>query len=70
MSKRTFIVAPTEAGKDLGDTLHQVCQTEGKGCYFDIYQADDYEVVDSFPSLDGAKAACRRLGCERPFVLA
>jgi len=37
MSKRTFIVAPTEAGKDLGDTLHQVCQTEGKGCYFDIY---------------------------------
>lgn len=68
--KRYFIVAPTLAGADAGDTLHQVCSTTSRKSFFEIYQYDLFEEVAAYGNLGGAVARCRRGGYHRPFVLA
>jgi hypothetical protein len=67
---RYFIVAPTDAGKELGDTLHVVCSTTSRRSFLDLYQAGDYEEEAGFTDVGSAKAHCvdNKL-CQRPFVL-
>jgi hypothetical protein len=42
---RFFIVGPTEIGKSVGDTLHQLCSTQSRGTIDDVYMNDEFEEV-------------------------
>lgn len=57
-----FIVGPT--GVEEADTLYQVCEASTDGHPDELYQADDYEVVASFDSLEEAEAHCATQGQE------
>ena len=68
--ERWFIIAPTEAGVDVGDNLHIVCSTKCPGPYLDIYHQDHYEEQGRHDSLKAAQEQCKRNGYKKPFVLA
>ena len=49
---RVFVVAPSASSPE--DTSHQACTTNARGNLHDIYGSDDYEVEESFESLEQA----------------
>ena len=56
-----FIVAPTDAGVALGDTLHLICRkTKMNLTAFDAYQADKYYVLASTGSLQEANTYLKK----------
>jgi len=67
--KRIFIVAPTDAGKSLGDKIHHICSTRWSGPIADIYSTDSYEVIADRLSLQAAKKFALELGAKRPKVI-
>jgi hypothetical protein len=65
--KRIFIVAPTAAFPN--DTLHEVCATTVKGKIDDIYMEDEYEVLETFGSLEEAMKYAAELGETQPTIV-
>ena len=54
---RHFIVGPARDR----DTLHHVCVTQAEDSLLDIYGRDDYEVLESFRSLEHAQKYCKNI---------
>lgn len=69
MKKRYFIVSPTEAGVDVGDTLWQLCRTVSKGSIRDIYDRDDYDVVADGVTKGWVMQAANRRGSKNPKII-
>lgn len=66
---RIFIIAPTDEGVAVGDTLHVVASTKCRDSLLDIYQTDRYEEVGRFGSKAIAVKFAKRLGAKRPTVI-
>jgi len=66
---RYFIVSPTEKGQADGDTLWQLCRTVKRGRIADIYNYDEYDVMESAGSKEDIKKAALKRHSKNPKII-
>lgn len=69
MKTRIFIIAPTQTGVELGDTLHIVAKTTAQDSLLDIYQTDRYEEIEGTGDVKSAVEIAKKHGAKRPTII-